>query len=415
MENVYDIRYKKSLSYIISTDEKSEIESDKLYEKTAVVLYLYYEDTVHLYFKYINSISENIHLYIISSVESVLDKCREYIREKKRDNTFFILKENRGRDITALLIAMGERVLNYTYVAFVHDKKERTPEKKKDTDLWVENLWGNIIENQNYIDKVLSLFEKNEKLGVLAPPDPIGDFFCAWYGYGWHGSFEITKKLAEELELCADLDINKPPVALGTALWFRTKALRKLFEHNWTYLDFDDKCLNNSNYLSYGIERIFPYVAQDAGYDTGEIMTLEYAQKQNNYLHYTIARIFAEMHSFFPIPDIESVNRYKRNLPRLEEFVAQNENIYLYGAGNMGRFCLSLLRRMGRDAEAFIISDEPKEAIIDGVPVFPIDNVAGTLNSKIGVVITVAHPIFQNQILDKLKEIGLKNIFVFWR
>lgn len=415
MENVYDIRYKKSLSYIISTDEKSEIELDKLYEKTAVVLYLYYEDTVHLYFKYIDSISKNIHLYIISSVESVLDKCREYIREKKRDNTFFILKENRGRDITALLISMGERVFNYTYVAFVHDKKERAPEKKKDTDLWVENLWGNIIENQNYIDKVLSLFEKNENLGVLVPPDPIGEHFCTWYGYGWHGSFEITKKLAEELELCVDLDINKPPVALGTALWFRTKALRKLFEHNWTYSDFNDECLNNSNYLSYGIERIFPYVAQDAGYDTGEIMTLEYAQKQNNYLHYSTARIFAEMHSFFPIPDIASVNRYKRNLPRLEEFVAQNEDIYLYGAGDMGRFCLSLLRRMGRDAEAFIITDEPKETIIDGVPVFPIENVAGILSRKTGVVITVAHPIFQNQILVKLKDIGLKNIFVFWR
>lgn len=154
-------------------------------------------------------------------------------------------------------------------MCFIHDKKEHKPATEKETKLWVENLWGNLIGSSSYIDSILGLLGENERLGILSPPDPIGDHFCTWYGFGWHDSYEITKKLADYLHLEADISEDKPPITIGTALWFKTAALRKLFETGWDYKDFDDHKLDDNNYLSYGIERIFAYVAQDVGFDTG--------------------------------------------------------------------------------------------------------------------------------------------------
>lgn len=413
MKNVYDIKYEKCLSFIFPTKCHYDVPCTgrTKHEQTVIILYLYYEDTLPEYFKYLNDIPNDIHVYIISSRQRVLDCIKEYTYKK---NMEFVLKENLGRDVSALLITANEIIKNYQYVCFIHDKKEHKPTTEKETKLWVENLWGNLIGSSSYIDSVLGLLGENERLGILSPPDPIGDHFCTWYGFGWHDSYEITKKLADSLHLEADISADKPPITIGTALWFKTAALRKLFEVGWDYKDFDDRKLDDSNYLSYGIERIFAYVAQDAGFDTGEVMTIEYAQKQNNYLRYATGRIFAEMMPFFPLPTVTAIEDCKRSVPQLIEFIKRNKRVYLYGAGNMGRFCLSLLRREGLEVEGFIVSSQPESEMIDALPVMFIDNVDLLGDLDTGVVITVAKPKMKMQIIEKLKEKKISNYIEFW-
>lgn len=65
---------------------------------------------------------------------------------------------------------------------------------------------------------ILNKFEENKNLGVSVLLDPIREHFCTWYGYGGHGSFEVTRRLLEQLCLNADLDRNKQPITIGTAL-----------------------------------------------------------------------------------------------------------------------------------------------------------------------------------------------------
>ncbi len=417
MDNVYDIRYKKSLSYIFSTDGNIDckIAVDKLYKEVAVILYLYYEDTASYYFKYIKNIPESVNLYIISSRQSVLEIYCNYVEKVERKNTTFILKENRGRDVSALLVTARDVVKAHKYICFVHDKKEHKLEFKTDTDLWVENLWGNMLGSSDYIAQILHKFESDHNLGILAPPDPIGDSFCTWYGYGWHGSYDVTKQLAEKIGLNANLDSKKPPITIGTALWFRTEALKKLFEFNWGYELFDDEKLNDSNYLSYGIERIFAYVAQDAGFDTGEIMTLEYAQKQNNYLHYSMPKIFFKIQSYFPFPSITAIESYDRNVPRLLEFARANEKLFLYGAGDMGRFCLSFLRREGIEPSGFIVTGNVEQYQIDNLSVVNLYQLESDKIDTVGVVITVVAESMQKQMQSVLDNLGIRNYLIFWK
>ena len=55
--------------------------------------------------------------------------------------------------------------------------------------------------------------------------------------------------------------------------WAKTDALKKLFEHGWKYEDFPEEPLPIDGTISHAIERVLGYVAQDAGYKTGVIMT----------------------------------------------------------------------------------------------------------------------------------------------
>ena len=414
MKNPYDIRHEKNLIYILPW--KSEVEQKSInkenHAKAAVILYLYYIETLPVYWSYIDEISADMDLYIISSREDVLATVRRHINQSGRKRVQYILKENRGRDVSALLVTSAEIVRRYEYICFLHDKKEHNAEVKKDTDLWIENLWGNLLGSQEHIDSILQLFNQNPMLGILAPPEPVGDHFCTWYGYGWHRSFGITKKLTEQLQLNTDLTEEKPPLTIGTALWFKREALQKLFDAGWRYEDFDDEGLKSQNYLSYGIERIFPYVAQDAGFETGTVMTTAYAGKQMNYIQYSTSILFSEAKHFFPVPCISDLEKYKKNRETMLHFARQNRNLYLYGAGEMGRFCFFLLREANICPRGFLVSKTSGDSMVCGLPVYSLQD--RECLGECAVIITVMEEKTREEMTGNLMEKGIHNYQVFW-
>ncbi len=411
MKNIYDIRHEKNLIYILPEDVKKLPGVD--YTKVAVILCLFYIDTLSFYFTYIDSIPDAIDVYIISSREEVLKAIQTHSKQFVNKKVQCILKENRGRDVSALLVTGSEIVKNYQYICFVHDKKAREEKLKKDTDLWIENLWGNLIGSRDYISNILKLFEENGSLGILAPPDPIGDHFATWYGYGWYGSFEITNKLASELKLQADLTIDKPPITIGTALWFRREALEKLFAKGWKYSDFNDDDLKREDYLSYGIERIFAYVAQDAGYDTGTVMRTSYAEKQTNYLQYSTRKIFSEFQHYFPFYSIDMIEAYKKSIGEMIAFAKRIPRFYLYGAGELGRFCHYVLRERNLLPVGYLVSKAGEKKMAEGVPVLVLDEISIGIND--GIIITVFERKARDVIRKKLEDQGVYNHMEFWR
>ena len=410
MKNVYDIRYENNLIYVLSS--APEALWQEIYSDTLIIVYLYYLDTLSVYLHYLDGIPEAIHVCLVSSRKEVLREVRRHMEASGRKNIRYILKENRGRDVSALLVTCADLIKDYEYVCFLHDKKERSAEVKRDTELWIKNLWGNTVGSAGYISRVLQLFLENPSLGVLAPPEPVGDHFCTWYGYGWHDSFGITEELVEKLCLDTDIRQDKPPVTIGTALWFRRDALQKLFDHGWEYSDFDDEGLRRQDYLSYGIERIFPYVAQDAGYDTGTVMTEAYAAIQTNYLQHAANLIFKEAEPFFPVNNLADLERYRSNKSSVIEFAERNREVYLYGAGTMGQFCLSLLRKENIQPEGFVVSKGGGVSMVDCIPVIELDRLEHLPGRA--VVITVYALEVQDEIAKLLEERGCRNYIRMW-
>lgn len=87
-----------------------------------------------------------IFLYIYSSQESVLIETKKKL---DRSNCYFEKKNNRGRDISTLLVSAKNEILKYDYFCFIHDKKVNAKHLEEDVAFWIENLWENTLASAN--------------------------------------------------------------------------------------------------------------------------------------------------------------------------------------------------------------------------------------------------------------------------
>ena len=407
MENVYDIRRNEGLLYVLQNENMLENQQEATCEKIAIAVNLYYIDTVNFYLDYMNNAPEEIHIYVISSVPEIWKKIEEY--KKCRRNTFLLKKENRGRDISALLVAFREIALEYEYICFLHDKKAHHAYLKKEVDIWVKNLWGNTIGSTFYIQNVLNVFRDNQDIGVLVPPEPMGEYIESWYGEVWAEDFENTKKLAEELKLNCNLLKEKQPITLGTVFWARTCCLKKLLEKRWEYSDFQEEPLPDDGTISHAIERIFAYVAQDAGFKTGTIMSNEYAEWSLLFLQdgmRKMSRLLKEelgVHELYQM-DAEFIVNYKK---KIASFLKKNKEIYIYGAGVFGKEMLIRIKRMGLLPTGFVVSNGRRDCLeVEVVPVYELQEIID--NDGVGIIVSLNYGL-QEQICKELQERGFHN------
>ena len=213
--------------YIISDNDFSDCSAEYSGLKITIIIYLYYLESIEQYMEYINRIPKKIAVEIYSSNQKVIDK---FERIYSSNNIKIFLKKNQGRDISTLLIAAKKTILNSDVICFLHDKKEHARHLKMDTNIWINNLWGNLIGKEGYVEKVVCLFIENKYLGMLVPPDPIGNYLFHWYSNTWMDNYETVKQLSKELGLQVKISSDVGPLGLGTAFWARTDAIKRIFE-----------------------------------------------------------------------------------------------------------------------------------------------------------------------------------------
>ena len=125
-------------------------------------------------------------------------------------------------------------------------------------------------------------------LGMLTNEPPYNGVYINNLGNEWGPNFDITYNLSKKLNLKVPIERDKPPIApLGTVFWFRTKALNKLFNYNWKYEDFPKEPNKIDGSILHAIERVYPFVVQDAGYYPAYVMPDTYAsQELTNLTHF---------------------------------------------------------------------------------------------------------------------------------
>lgn len=406
--NPYTSRYENNLYYILSEKSADMLVLPEVKDQVLIVLNLYYMDTLSRYLSYLDRIPKEIQVIVVSSSEAVLLQTREYINKNGLVNVRLFDKENRGRDISALLVACRMEILKYKYFCFVHDKKSGLETIDEETDLWIENLWNNTIINENYILNVLNLFEDHKEIGLLVPPEPIGETRAHWFSNNWGKNFELAQSVLEGLGINSDLDANIPVMTLGTALWGRTEALHKLFEYDWKYEDFMVEPMPIDGSISHAIERILAFVAQDAKYMTGTIMCTSYAEKLLGILQKNMFEMFSILKrtTSFSINNLREMSRYFK----LESFYNKYENVYLYGAGAIGEKCLHFMRAIKCEPKGFIVSEKMTCESVKGVTIKTIEEVID--QKDLGIIITVSKK-YIPEIESILKEKQITNYICF--
>ena len=409
IENVYDIRYRENLYYVFPKVIKPKKQENIFKDiKIAIFVNLYYTEELDWYFQYLQNVPAQIDLFIISSKKEIIERAKEEFKQRKAFYT--IIKSNRGRDITALLIAIRDYFSCYDYVCFIHDKKWKEPNEKEESMLWRYNLWENMIASEEYIYNLLLFFQKETEVGLLCPPEPIGYSMRAWYMPSWSDSFNETHNIANKLGLKSFVTEEKPPVSLSTVFWCRTDALKKLIEYPWKYEDFPEEPLPQSGTINHGIERVLAHVAQDAGYKTGIVMTDEYAEYLIGFSQYQFQYTFSFLYETLGIKTLQQLYKIREQKQKVMSFFANHNDVYLYGAGIVGKRALKCLRAWNCLPKGFVVSENQKMTTYEDTPLLPLSRIEWKQDD--GIIVTVSEK-YRKEILNRLKEKSIQEIIIW--
>lgn len=283
LANLADLHRNAQLNRVLPKYVTTSVESPKL--KTLLVVHSYYED----YIDYLLSYIVNMPSYCDILITTPFEKTKEIIitEAKKRGipNKLFVkIIENRGRDISALLIGARDYVFGYDLVFFLHDKKSGSYLKPPSVGIsWQKKCFENLLGSTPYIENILRMFEKESQLGMAFPPPPYGpnNHFKNLVGFEWTYSFEQSAELLEAFGIRLPLSPEKPPICpFGTMFVFRPQALDLLFGGlsggGWKYTDFPAEPAPDATIL-HAIERTYQYFVQNAGYYVAWLVNDEWA------------------------------------------------------------------------------------------------------------------------------------------
>jgi rhamnosyltransferase len=195
-----------------------------------------------------------------------------------------VVESNLGRDTSALLIAQRDVVLSgrYGLLCRIHSKKSLQDGSNRG-DGFKYHLLDNLLGSRGYIENLFDMLEREPRVGVVIPPTVhIG---YPTLGHAWFLNKPRVEALAQLLGIRVPFDIHTPVATYGSMFWFRPESLKRLFEHGWTWGQFDEKVYGDSD-LPHAIERLVTYCAQADGYSTRSVFTTRHAAKNYTKLEY---------------------------------------------------------------------------------------------------------------------------------
>ncbi|MCD7992607.1 MAG: rhamnan synthesis F family protein, partial [Clostridia bacterium] len=354
-----------------------------------IVVYMFYEDLLNQCYLYIEQIPKYIDVYFVTSNPEIALKVKRYISQTKKINYKVLVKENRGRDIAALLVTCHDFIMEYEYLCFVHDKKSLQMGNDNDGCKFMELIWKNLIGSTGLIDNILQYLENNRNVGLLVPPIPYWGNYIGVFINPWTCNYDNVINLGDQLELKKSVCYEKEYVTMGGAFWCRTDALRPLFEYKWKLEDFCQEPMAADGTISHAIERILGFVALNNGYDVLEVLNLDYAKLRLCDFQLRFTNIVKDLQNDYLINNIDSLNEEKKKTKELLAYCKNYKNIYIYGAGTYGKQCNDLLKRYGIKINGFIVTNNMKRrSLYEGSQVWEFGEIMNQLDDS-GIVIAV--------------------------
>jgi rhamnosyltransferase len=201
-----------------------------------------------------------------------------------------VVEQNRGRDMSALFITCRDLFIDdhYDVVCRLHTKK--TPHLHRGRgNVFKRHMFDNLLNSPGYTANVLDMFRDKPWIGIATPT--VIQMSFGTLGHAWGSNRERTMELAEKLGISANFDRDTPIGTFGSMFWFRPKALRKLFEHEWKWNDFEAEPYPLDGSLGHALERLITYAAQDAKYTTQQILSSHLAEWNFAMLEYKLQKL----------------------------------------------------------------------------------------------------------------------------
>jgi len=227
-------------------------------QEIAVHSHIYYEEELDFLIQKLKNIPTGFGLFISTNTNLKSKNILKKLLNEDFTNVTLRITENRGRDIAPLLLAFPEIFNEYVYVLHIHTKKSPHDER---LDSWYYFLIENVIGSREIVNSILSLFEKNPTLGIIAPEH----FYPVQSAITWGPNFDQCKALLKEMGVLINTySVSDFPA--GSMFWSRVDAYRPINDLGLQLNDFEKEAGQTDGTLAHAIERIFYYSCELAGY-----------------------------------------------------------------------------------------------------------------------------------------------------
>lgn len=287
----YDIVKNLNLTYILPTNQfdKNALDYNMEKQKVALIMHLFFEDLLEDSYAYASTMPPFADIFITTDTEKKKKQIEQAFSTLECNKLEVRVIQNRGRDVSSILVGVKDVIMEYDIACFVHDKKTAQVKPGTIGASFAFKCFENTLSNKAFVANVIDTFVKNPRMGLLSPPEPNHSTFFTTIGFEWGPNYDVTAKLAQKLGITIPMNALMPPVApLGTMFWFRPKAMQVLFKKDWKYEDFPQEPNKNDGTLLHAIERLYPFAVQQAGYYPAIGMTDKFAAIEYNNLHYYV-------------------------------------------------------------------------------------------------------------------------------
>lgn len=238
--------------------------------KVGLVFHAYYEALFDESIGYLNHFPDSTEILITTNSAEKKRLLEEKLSKAKRKAEVIVI-ENRGRDVSSLLVGAADFVFKFDLICFAHDKKSTQITPHSVGRSWAYKLNENMFATKEYVLNVIKLFADEQRLGIAFPSPPNHSQYANNIGAGWGTNFSNSEKLLKDFGVNVKINEHTLCVApLGTCFWFRPLALKKLFDgfdgKGWSYKSFPREPNRYDQTILHAIERSYAYFAQDAGY-----------------------------------------------------------------------------------------------------------------------------------------------------
>lgn len=243
---------------------ETEVKSGK---KCCLLMHLFFTDLGRESLRYAQSMPPEADVFITTDTEEKKQVFQKLFGSLP-NRVEIRVTENRGRDMASLLVSLRDVVQRYELCCFYHDKKSAFSQPGSGKS-YAYLAGESALATPGYVQRILSLFESEPRLGVLTPVIPYhADYYAALARF-WYGNFEQAQALLTRLGMNVQVDAARVyPAAWGNVFWFRPEALKPLLDYPWTYGDFPSEPYPANGCIAHAIERIYCLVAQSQGYYT---------------------------------------------------------------------------------------------------------------------------------------------------
>jgi len=198
-----------------------------------------------------------------------------------------VVPSNRGRDITAFLIACRDVLASDRFDVVVKLHTKRSPQAGFNRARHFRSLlFDNLLHSEGYATNALRLFAEHPSLGMAFPPMVHRGY--PTLGRAWFTNRPAAEKLAERLGIDIVFDDVSPVAAYGSMFFARPAALAPLVDADLRFEDFPDEGGYADGGMAHVVERLFAYAAISEGYQVRTIMTTDHAAQSHTSLQYKL-------------------------------------------------------------------------------------------------------------------------------